>query len=139
MTVQINIKLACQQARIKVTQLQLPYIKYKCPKVQGTGLCLAVVNGEKCSRGHKTVEVGPPKIKLAVWLSFLDADSATSMQRRAFVRPSAFVQITNIKMENILAMNYGFQEAIAGELIGKIFIGQFIVSKKFITLNAFTQ
>ena len=83
--------------------------------------------------------VGLAEEKVAVWASFLDADAVTSIQRRAYIKPSAFTQITSISEADLIGLSYGFQETISKALVGKIFIARFVVSKKFMQIVSFTQ
>ena len=126
------------EARIKIVQLQSPFIALRCPKVFMSGpqegkQCLCPVVGGKCRKIHLSSQVGDPIKKLSAWIAFLDADLLRSVQRRAYVRPNALAQITGIDEDDLIAMSAGVQETISKCLLGQIFVGRFIIAKAYIT------
>ena len=132
------------QARIKVVQLQAPFIVSRCPKLYASGLnagqiCLSPVEGGKCRRRHRTDSVGPPIRKLSAWVTFLDADLAKSVLRRAYMRPNALSQITGISEADLQTMTPVMQEIVCKALASQIFVGSFIISRSYITCVAFTN
>ena len=132
------------QARIKIVQLQAPFIVMRCPKLYVSGknagqMCLSPVEGGKCRRMHMTDRVGPPLRKLSAWVAFLDADLAKSVQRRAYVRPNALSQITGIGEADLEAMTPGMQETVSKALARQIFVGSFIIAHSHITCVSFTN
>jgi len=132
------------EARVKIASLQAPFIVARCPKMYVTGVnagkqCLSPVEGGKCRRIHKSDNVGAPIRKLSAWVTFLDADLARSVQRRAYMRPHALSQITGIDESDLEAMTIGTQETVSKALTGQIFVGRFIIGKSFITCVSFTN
>jgi len=126
------------QSRVRIRCVQTPFVVRRCSALFKKHRCEYRVHGGKCNRGHQESEF-PSFLKIGVWLTLLDADMDCSIQRRAWVRPAAFAEVTGIPEKEILKMNIGFQQTIADSLKDGVFVAQFLIGKRFIQLVKFME